>query len=133
MIVKWRASPNGNGDEMGTTTGSSSTSAPSKGESRAENAPKEDALSAVTSSLPKFNITGDFCGLFIFEFDDKGRIKTHIIEDVEAEKGEAKAQHSKVITLTEWLLKKAKGSLEEKPAIPGLAFERLCQDRDVRR
>ncbi|KAK6341032.1 hypothetical protein TWF696_009342 [Orbilia brochopaga] len=143
MIVKWRASPNGHGEEHMTTTASGesapatssspslSTSSPPSSNtpvSPSHESAKGDPLSSVTSALPKFTINGDFCGLFIFEFDERGRIKTHIIEDVEEQRDEAKQQHSKVITLTEWLLKKAKSSLEEKPQVPGLAFERLWQD-----
>lgn len=129
MIVKWRASgsPNGNGNGNGNgdtqpTTSITSGTPPS---SKPTEPKKEDPLSAVANSLPKFTLTGNFCGLFIFEFDDKGRIKTHIIEDVEEDRDEAVQQHSKVITLTEWLLKKAKKSLGEKPQVPGLAFERI--------
>ncbi|EPS43006.1 hypothetical protein H072_2998 [Dactylellina haptotyla CBS 200.50] len=136
MIVKWRASssPNGNGNGEGAVTGSPVGSAlpPGTGNTSdittdSQKPAKEDPLSAMTSSLPRITINGDFCGLFIFEFDDMGRIKTHIIEDVEEDKGESRQQHSKVITLTEWLLKKAKRSLEEKPPVPGLAFERIWQ------
>ncbi|KAJ6262184.1 hypothetical protein Dda_2989 [Drechslerella dactyloides] len=137
MIVKWRASstPNGNGEESTAAaangeSASASTSAPSSPSNTpvltSHDSAKGDPLSSVTSALPKFTINGDFCGLFIFEFDELGRIKTHIIEDVENQRGEV-SQHSKVITLTEWLLKKAKSSLEEKPPVPGLAFERLWQ------
>ncbi|KAK6534310.1 hypothetical protein TWF281_005637 [Arthrobotrys megalospora] len=134
MIVKWRASssPNGNGNGNGngnkdTQATTSSTTSNTPPNLKNVEPKKEDPLSAVANSLPKFTITGDFCGLFIFEFDDQGRIKTHIIEDVEEDRDEAVQQHSKVITLTEWLLKKAKKSLEDKPQVPGLAFERIWE------
>ncbi|KAK6351115.1 hypothetical protein TWF718_004286 [Orbilia javanica] len=127
MIVKWRASgsPNGNGNGNNDTKSENSSTSSTPPSSRPTEPKKEDPLSAVANSLPKFTLAGDFCGLFIFEFDDKGRIKTHIIEDVEEDRDEAVQQHSKVITLTEWLLKKAKNSLEDKPQMPGLAFERI--------
>ncbi|KAF3918823.1 hypothetical protein ABW20_dc0100652 [Dactylellina cionopaga] len=138
MIVKWRTSPslNGNGNGKGKSTTSSpraSASSISDTGNKVPNQPSQekernDPLSSVASSLSKFTINGDFCGLFIFEFDNMGKIKTHIIEDVEEDRGESKQQHSKVITITEWLLKKAKGSLEDKPPVPGLAFERIWQD-----
>ncbi|KAF3921455.1 hypothetical protein ABW21_db0205452 [Orbilia brochopaga] len=134
MIVKWRVSPNGHEDEPSTAAvnGDPASSSPSPSPSNTPVSPPEgsvkgDPLASVTSALPRFTINGDFCGLFIFEFDERGRIKTHIIEDVEEQRSEAKQQHSKVITLTEWLLKKAKSSLEEKPQVPGLAFEHLWQ------
>ncbi|KAK6503020.1 hypothetical protein TWF481_008055 [Arthrobotrys musiformis] len=122
MIVKWKASgsPNGTGDTPQTTSSPAATEK------------NEDPLSAVANSLPKFTLTGGFCGLFIFEFDEKGRIKTHIIEDVEEDRDEAVQQHSTFITLTEWLLKKAKKSLEEKQSqVPGLAFGRIW-DGDIK-
>ncbi|KAF3311215.1 hypothetical protein TWF173_008513 [Orbilia oligospora] len=130
MIVKWRASgsPNGNGNGNGngdTQPSTASTTSNTTPYPKSTEPKKEDPLSAVANSLPRFTLAGDFCGLFIFEFDDKGRIKTHIIEDVEEDRDEAVQQHSKVITLTEWLLKKAKSSLEEKQQVPGLAFERI--------
>ncbi|KAK6521160.1 hypothetical protein TWF506_001390 [Arthrobotrys conoides] len=132
MIVKWRASgsPNGHGNGNGngdTQPSASTTTSNTPQSSNPTESKKEDPLSAVANSLPKFTLAGDFCGLFIFEFDDKGRIKTHIIEDVEEDRDEAVQQHSKVITLTEWLLKKAKSSLEEKSQVPGLAFERIWE------
>ncbi|KAK6528712.1 hypothetical protein TWF694_003953 [Orbilia ellipsospora] len=137
MIVKWRttSSPNGNGNGNGnsektTAVSASDTARPASklGNDSAMQSSKEDPISAISSSLPKITLNGDFCGLFIFEFDEFGKVKTHIIEDVEGDRGEAKQQHSRVITLTEWLLKKAKGSLEEKPQVPGLAFQRIWGD-----
>ncbi|KAK6361659.1 hypothetical protein TWF730_005376 [Orbilia blumenaviensis] len=132
MIVKWRASDspngNGNGNGHGDTQSAASTSPSTPQDSKTTESKKEDPLSAVVNSLPRFTLTGDFDGMFIFEFDDKGRIKTHIIEDVEEDREEAVQQHSKVITLTEWLLKKAKKSLEDKSQMPGLAFERIWDD-----
>ncbi|KAF3941201.1 hypothetical protein ABW19_dt0202695 [Dactylella cylindrospora] len=137
MIVKWRASssPNGSGNGKPNGAQSSKPTSPSKSTptTTLSKESKEDPLAAITSSIPKITTNGDFCGLFIFEFDDAGKIKTHIIEDVEEDRGESRQQHSKVITLTEWLLKKAKGSLEDKPPMPGLAFERLWQGGGDRR
>ncbi|MCJ1232062.1 hypothetical protein MMC14_000011 [Varicellaria rhodocarpa] len=78
----------------------------------------------------------EFCGLFIFEFDDEGRIVTHTIEHVEEGRGwEGKA--SRVVTVTDWLLGRAKGKREEEGAVPGLAWG-CCggeedEDRRVRR
>ena len=57
---------------------------------------------------------GEFSGIFIFEFDDKGRVAKHIIENSEEDDGE---RLPGVISVTEWLLRKARGV----PAEPGIA------------
>ncbi|KAH8145733.1 uncharacterized protein LAJ45_10210 [Morchella importuna] len=64
---------------------------------------------------------GGFCGIFIFEFDEKGRILTHTIEN--AEEGLGGEQPGGFITVTEWLLGKAKGRTEG----GGLAWQ--CERR----
>lgn len=62
---------------------------------------------------------GEFCGLFLFEFDEKGRVQTHTIENADENLG---ADHtSSVITVTDWLLRKAKGQGETPPG--GLAWQ----------
>ena len=44
----------------------------------------------------------EFCGKFVFEFDEEGRIVTHTIEHAE-ENGDLE-KTSKVISVTDWLL-----------------------------
>ena len=66
----------------------------------------------------------DFHGLFIFEFDDEGRINSHTIEHVE--EGNNWEKTATVISVTDWLLGKAWGK-QEHGGIPGLAF---CELRD---
>ena len=56
---------------------------------------------------------GGFCGVFLFEFDDVGRIARHVIEEVERggdTRGEGEGGKGGVVGLTEWLLKKARGA-----------------------
>lgn len=65
----------------------------------------------------------DFYGLFIFEFDDKGRIVAHTIEHVQ--EGGNWEKTARVISVTDWLLGKAWGKRE---AEPGLALP--CYDDD---
>jgi len=55
----------------------------------------------------------EFCGVFLFEFDDVGRIGRHVIEEVErggdtSEEGEG--GRGGVVGVTEWLLRKARGA-----------------------
>ncbi|KAE9982453.1 hypothetical protein BLS_006033 [Venturia inaequalis] len=59
----------------------------------------------------------EFCGLFLFEFDAKGRILTHTIEHVE--EGDNWNSAPKVISVTDWLLGKA---WRKKEPEPGLAL-----------
>ena len=61
----------------------------------------------------------EFCGLFIFEFDEEGRILTHTIEH--AEEGGSWDRASKVISVTDWLLGRAKWKPGKE--IPNLALE----------
>lgn len=72
----------------------------------------------------------DFTGIFIFSFDSKGRIATHTIEHADEDNGFDKT--SKVVTLTDWLLGKAKwGRGREEELIPGMAM-RVCKDEWAR-
>ena len=65
-----------------------------------------------------------FTGLFIFSFDEKGRILTHTIEHADEAGGWDRT--AKFVTLTDWLIGKARGSLD--PTLnPGLAME-SCED-----
>ena len=53
----------------------------------------------------------EFCGLFIFEFDEEGRILTHTIEHVE-ESGYWD-RTSRVVSVTDWLLGRMNGTRKE--------------------
>jgi hypothetical protein len=66
----------------------------------------------------------EFVGLFIFEFDEEGRIMKHIIEHVE--EGQSLDKTTRVISVTDWLLGRAWGKRSEDGS-PGLA---LAQGRD---
>jgi hypothetical protein len=72
----------------------------------------------------------DFQGVFLFEFDEEGRVAKHVIENMEEDDGENLAG---VITVTEWLLRKAKGDPQGGGAATGggLAwqFERIKHGR----
>ena len=70
----------------------------------------------------------EFCGLFIFEFDEEGRIVTHTIEH--AEEGGNWDKASRVVSVTDWLLGKAKGSRREEE-VPGLAWG-YCREGERR-
>ena len=57
----------------------------------------------------------EFCGLFIFEFDEEGRIVTHTIEH--ANEGGNWDKMARVVSVTDWLLGKAKRRKEEVPEL----------------
>ena len=61
----------------------------------------------------------EFCGLFIFEFDEEGRILSHTIEH--AEEGGSWDRTARVISVTDWLLGRAWGKKSEDGS-PGLAL-----------
>lgn len=60
----------------------------------------------------------EFSGLFIFEFDEEGRIVTHTIEH--AQEGGNWEKMTRVVSVTDWLIGLAKG--KTKPADPGFAL-----------
>ena len=53
----------------------------------------------------------EFCGLFIFEFDEEGRILTHTIEH--AEESGHWDRTSRVVSVTDWLLGRMNGKGKE--------------------
>lgn len=70
----------------------------------------------------------EFCGIFVFEFDDEGRIAKHTIEH--AEEGGSWDRMPRVVNVTDWLLGKVNGRKKEE--MPSLAW---CETRhkDIRR
>jgi hypothetical protein len=61
----------------------------------------------------------EFHGLFLFEFDEEGRVLRHVIEHAE-EGNEWERETAKVISVTDWLLGRTWGRREEEGA--GLAL-----------
>lgn len=64
---------------------------------------------------------GQFSGLFVFAFDEEGRIASHTIEHADQANGWDRT--AKFVTLTDWLLGKARGSIDPSAAAPSLATE----------
>ncbi|KAH9844901.1 Mitochondrial protein up-regulated during meiosis [Teratosphaeria destructans] len=64
----------------------------------------------------------EFQGIFVFEFDDKGRVKKHIIE--RTEEGGHWDKTNRVVSVTDWLLGRFNGRGNEE--MPELA---LCEER----
>lgn len=79
---------------------------------------------------PIFKLSNEeqFTGLFIFSFDEEGRILSHTVEHADDANGWDRT--SKFVTLTDWLLGKARGSFDPSSGPStgaGLAFH-TCQD-----
>ncbi|KAF2711148.1 hypothetical protein K504DRAFT_429770 [Pleomassaria siparia CBS 279.74] len=72
----------------------------------------------------------EFCGLFLFEFDQEGRIFNHTIEH--AEEGGNWDKPTKVISVTDWLLGRAWGRRVDE-GTPSLAFVESERPPDARR
>lgn len=64
----------------------------------------------------------EFCGIFIFEFDEQGRIVKHVIEHTE--EGGRFDHMTRVVSVTDWLLGQFNGKKKEQ--VPELA---LCEER----
>lgn len=64
----------------------------------------------------------EFCGLFAFEFDEKGRIVKHVIEHTD--EGGDWDRMTRVVSVTDWLLGRFNGKNKEQ--VPELA---LCEER----
>jgi Mitochondrial protein up-regulated during meiosis len=73
---------------------------------------------------------GEFCGIFVFGFDAEGRVESHVIEH--AETGESGEKTARVITVTEWLMRKARGREEPELALGCQEVPRSgCARRDI--
>ncbi|KAK4550726.1 hypothetical protein LTR36_000305 [Oleoguttula mirabilis] len=68
----------------------------------------------------------EFCGIFVFEFDEEGRIIKHVIEHTE--EGGHWDRMTRVVSVTDWLLGHINGKQREQ--IPQLAF---CEERPTGR
>lgn len=71
----------------------------------------------------------EFCGLFLFEFDNEGRIRKHVIEHAEEGGDWEKMRMGRVVSVTDWLLGRWNGKGKDEP-VPGLAW---CENGQRRR
>jgi hypothetical protein len=79
-------------------------------------------ISGTTSGLDASAEEEEFCGIFIFEFDDEGRIAKHVIEHTE--EGGHWDKMTRVVSVTDWLLGSLGGRRKEE--LPALAW---CEER----
>lgn len=130
LVVRWKteAEANGNGNAAAAASSAAQSNSTSNG------GINRGLSKLLGGDKPIFDLNkgDDFTGLFIFTFDSKGRIASHTIEHAEESNGSDKT--SKVVTLTDWLLGKAKwGRNKDQELIPGLAM-RVCREEwNIRR
>ncbi|KAI4285723.1 MAG: hypothetical protein L6R38_000461 [Xanthoria sp. 2 TBL-2021] len=72
----------------------------------------------------------EFCGMFIFEFDEEGRIVAHTIEHAEESGSAEKA--SRVVNLTDWLIGRARARREKTPELVWLVDGQKRQEENRR-
>ncbi|KAF2640873.1 hypothetical protein P280DRAFT_469563 [Massarina eburnea CBS 473.64] len=95
--------------------------------------PVSEAMEKITSIVRgsrQHEAHEEFSGLFLFEFDEEGRIVRHTIEHVE-ENGQCDKHTTRVVSVTDWLLGRAWGRREE--GSPSLAFAKIAKTEDTRR
>ncbi|PWY65310.1 hypothetical protein BO70DRAFT_346477 [Aspergillus heteromorphus CBS 117.55] len=147
LVVRWRTEPRSDTTHPVTPNTSTSTAAgPATSSDSPSNTPDSHLSSSKTGinkglsvllggDAPIFKLSKEeqFTGLFIFSFDEEGRIASHTIEHADNARGWDRT--SKFVTLTDWLIGKARGSLD--PATePGFAiqgchgYELPCSSRD---
>ncbi|KAL8944939.1 MAG: hypothetical protein Q9216_000100 [Gyalolechia sp. 2 TL-2023] len=112
LIVRWRTCSRS--DFADHTTSSASATKPSyRGIGAREQVNRFTEWLSNPTSIGKTD--EEFCGLFIFDFDEQGRIATHTIEH--AEEGGSAERASRVVNLTDWLLGRARGGRERLPEL----------------
>lgn len=110
LIVRWKTLGKGQGAAIHTLNRDDSGGEPGNpGTQRQSSSSKQDQ---------------HFCGLFIFEFDEEGRILTHTIEHAEEDRHWERT--SRVVSITDWLLGRVNGRKKE----PQLAWNHVaCQEQ----
>jgi hypothetical protein len=126
LVVRWRTEAR---DEGGGGDGSTSkTSGRGSESSLSSTGSSLSALLGGEAPIFKLGKEGHFTGLFIFGFDEEGRIASHTIEHADQVDGWDRT--SKFVTLTDWLLGKARGSMNPGAAEPSLAAQG-CEEYDL--
>jgi len=97
-----------------------------KSDEQKENGQVSDAVGKIMSIVSGSSRPNEeFSGLFLFEFDEEGRIMNHIIEHTD--EGRHWDKTAKVISVTDWLLGRAWGRRDV--GSPSLAYARCGRER----
>ncbi|KAJ5105184.1 hypothetical protein NUU61_002531 [Penicillium alfredii] len=119
LVVRWKTEPRTESRPFHETPFSSHTDpAPSRTSaqhshlSSSKNGTNKGLSVLLGGEEPIFKLSKEeqFTGLFIFAFDEEGRILTHTIEH--ADEADGWERTAKFVTLTDWLIGKARGSLD---------------------
>lgn len=74
----------------------------------------------------------EFTGLFVFEFDEEGRVRRHTIEHVQ--QGGNWEKMTRVVSVTDWLLGLAKGRGRAEPEVAlGFCKARVARSDTIER
>ncbi|KAH8422996.1 uncharacterized protein LDX57_000752 [Aspergillus melleus] len=126
LVVRWRTEPRRDDHPqlpsfVGTTRSGGEQPGPSHA-SASKNGINKGLSVLLGGDAPIFKLAKEeqFTGLFIFSFDEEGRVLSHTIEHADNATGWERT--AKFVTLTDWLIGKARGSLDP-PAEPGLAIQ----------
>ncbi|KIV92698.1 hypothetical protein PV10_03970 [Exophiala mesophila] len=127
LVVRWKTEPKASGNGTGPQPPSESTASARSSSSTTQINSGLSKLLGGDSPILNINKSDSFSGLFIFTFDSRGRIASHTIEHADESNGFDKT--NKVVTLTDWLLGKARWGNKEKDQdlVPGLAM-RVCRE-----
>ena len=119
LVVRWKTEPRGDNNH-GESLAAHTSGSGEELSSASKNGINKGLSVLLGGDAPIFKLSKEeqFTGLFIFSFDEEGRILTHTIEHADNANGWDRT--AKFVTLTDWLIGKARGTLE--PA-PGLAME----------
>ncbi|KAL4986641.1 hypothetical protein BDW68DRAFT_162748 [Aspergillus falconensis] len=136
LVVRWRTEkPSSHSSSSSSTSAPSTSPSPSPSPLKQDTAPGDESKTNTNKGLsvllggdaPIFKLSRDdqFTGLFIFSFDEEGRVLTQTIEHAEDAGGWERT--AKFVTLTDWLIGKARGSLDA-PQPAGLCCSGTDQD-----
>ena len=127
LVVRWKTEPKTNGNGNASQSTMSASSAVNNG---GINRGLSTLLGGDRPLFGKDAGSDSFSGLFVFSFDSEGRIANHTIEHADEAGGFDKT--SKVVTLADWLLGKARWrglGADNGIPVPGLAYKvRVCRN-----
>lgn len=123
LVVRWKTEPrreNRSDRSVATSAGEGASSGKQSNLSSSKIGINKGLSVLLGGEAPIFKLSKEeqFTGLFIFAFDEEGRIATHTIEHADNANGWDRT--AKFVTLTDWLIGKARGSLDP---TPGLAMQ----------
>ncbi|KAJ5343332.1 hypothetical protein MYU51_021503 [Penicillium brevicompactum] len=116
LIVRWKTEPRTDSRPFHGPTASNSSKPQTSHLSNSKGTNKGlSVLLGGDEPIFKLSKEEQFTGIFIFSFDEEGRVLTHTIEH--ADEADGWDRTAKFVTLTDWLIGKARGSLDPNPEL----------------